>query len=140
MAVIMKFKILIIFIFLILLVVLAGLIAWNIFQSPVDSNSEEYVEVVIPSGAGVGQIATILKEKDLIRNPEFFKLYIKINKSDSLKATTYKLKKNMSTDEIIKALEKGNSYNPDAINITIQEGLNMRQIALIISNRLSNRG
>ena len=138
MAVKKKFKILIIFIFLILLVVLAGLIAWNIFQSPVDSNSEEYVEVVIPSGAGVGQIATILKEKDLIRNPEFFKLYIKINKSDSLKATTYKLRKNMSTDEIIKALEKGNSYNPDAINITIQEGLNMRQIALIISSKTSN--
>ena len=85
-----KFKILIIFIFLILLILLAGLITWNIFQSPVDSNSEEYVEVVIPSGAGVGQIATILKEKDLIRNPEFFKLYIKINKANSLKATTYK--------------------------------------------------
>ena len=133
-----KFKILIIFIFLILLILLAGLITWNIFQSPVDSNSEEYVEVVIPSGAGVGQIATILKEKDLIRNPEFFKLYIKINKANSLKATTYKLRKNMSTEEIIKALEKGNSYNPDAINITIQEGLNMREIALIISNKTSN--
>ena len=83
-----KFKILIIFIFLILLVVLAGLITWNIFQSPVDSKSEEYVVVEIPSGAGISQIATILKEKDLIRNPEFFKLYIKINKSDSIKHTS----------------------------------------------------
>ncbi len=138
MAVKKKFKILIIFIILILLIILAGLITWNILKSPVNSNDKTNIEIVIPSGAGVGTIATILKENDLIRNSEFFKLYIKINKSDSLKATTYKFNKSMSLDEIINALEKGNSYNPDEINITIQEGLNMREIALIISNKTSN--
>lgn len=133
-----KVKIIIIFIILILLIILAGLITWNIFKSPVDSNETTNIEVIIPSGAGASEIAKILKEKDLIRNPEFFKLYIKLNKTSSLKATTYKFNKSMSLEQIIKALEKGNSYNPDEINITIQEGLNMREIARIISSKTSN--
>ena len=138
MAVKKKLKILIIFIILILTIILAGLITWNILESPVNSKDNTEIEVIIPSGAGASQIATILKEKDLIKNENFFKLYIKITKPSSLKATTYKLKRNMSLKQIIKALEKGNSYNPNEINITIQEGLNMREVAKIIASKTSN--
>lgn len=133
-----KFKIILVFLILILLVVLAGLITWNTLQAPVDEKDNNIIEVVIPSGAGISQIATILKEKDLIKNEDFFKLYTKITKPDSLKATTYRLKKSMSLKQIISALEKGNGYNPNELNITIQEGLNMREIAKIISSKTSN--
>ncbi len=138
MAVKKKVKILIIFIIFILVILLAGLITWNVLQSPVDSKDNSEIEVVIPEGSGASKIGEILKEKELIRSADFFKLYLKITKPKSLKATTYKLKKNMSLEQIIKALEKGNSYNPDEVNITIQEGLNMREVAKIISSKTSN--
>lgn len=138
MAVKKKLKVLTIFLIIILTIILIGLITWNVLEKPVDAKDNTPIEVVIPSGAGASQIATILEEKNLIRNADFFKIYIKVTKPQSLKATTYKLRKNMSLKQIIKALEKGNSYNPDEVNITIREGLNIREIANIISTHTSN--
>lgn len=133
-----KVKIVIAVLIFILLVILSGLIAWNYLQSPVDGKDNTLVEVVIPNGSSVAQIASSLKEKDLIKNTQFFKLYVKITKPTTLKAATYKLKKNMSLEQIIKALEKGNGYNPDEISLTIREGLNMREIAKVISDNTDN--
>ncbi len=138
MAVKKKLRLLIVLIIIVLTIILIGLITWNVLESPVNSKDNTEVEVVIPSGAGTSKIATILKEKNLIKNEKFFKLYVKIAKPSSLKATTYKLKRNMSLKQIIKALEKGNNYNPNEISITIQEGLNMREVATIIATKTSN--
>lgn len=122
----------------ILLIMLAALITWNVMQRPVDINAEKEIEVVIPTGLGASQIATILEEKGLIRSKEFFRLYLKSEKIQSLKASTYKLRKNMTLKEIVEILSDGNKYNPDEIKITIQEGLNMREIAEVISKNTSN--
>lgn len=138
MAVKKKLRLVLIISILILTCILACLITWNYFKSPVDSKDNTLVEVVIPNGADATKIADILKEKELIKNTQFFKLYIKVEKPTSLKATTYKLKKSMSLEEIINALEKGNSYNPNEIALTIQEGLNMREVAKIIAKNTDN--
>ena len=128
-----------IMIFLLISVLLGVLCGTYIYLgSPVDLKNDKEIEVVIESGISSSSIATILLDKKLIRSDLYFKLYLKLNKINDLKATTYKLKRNMSTAEIISILQKGNSYNPNELNITIQEGLNMRNIATVISNKTNN--
>ena len=67
-----------------------------------------------------------------------FKIFVKLNKVNDLKASTYELDKNMSLKEIIEVLEEGNSYNPDQITITFNEGLNIRKIARVIEENTNN--
>lgn len=135
MAVKRKPKPLLIIIVIILITILIGLITINIMISPTDKSSKADIEVVIPSGTNTSGIGKILKEKNLIRSELFFKVYIKTNKIKSLKASTYTLKKSMNLDKIVEILEKGNSYNPNAIKLTFKEGKNISEyISLIADN------
>lgn len=115
-------KPLLIIIVLILIIILTGLITYNVMISPIDKSSKADIEVVVQPGTNTTKIGKILKEKHLIRSATFFKVYIKLNNIKSLKASTYTLKKSMTLNEIITVLEKGNSYNPDAIKLTFKEG------------------
>lgn len=99
---------------------LAG--AWMYLSSPIDKQDEEKIEVLIPSGATSRQIGRILKEKGLIRDENFYNVYVKIYRIEGMKASTYSLSKNMSIEEILDVLVKGNSFNPDVIKITFKEG------------------
>lgn len=124
---------------IIVLIIFISTVGFYIYQkSPVDKNSNDNIEVVIPAGSSTKQISKILKEKDLIKNSDFFVIYLKINKKNTLKATTYSLKKSMSLDEIVDILEKGNNYNPDEVKITFKEGINMRKVAKVIESNTNN--
>lgn len=123
---------------LVFISVLAICTIYNIQKSPVDKKDNKEIKVVIEPGSTSKKIASVLKNNDLIRNEKFFLLYIKINKVNNLKASTYIFKKSMSLEEIIKVLEKGNSFNPDQITITFKEGINMRKIASIIEQKTNN--
>lgn len=128
---------------LILLIVLALFIIvigvyFNINLSPMDKDSDKLIMVVIPSGTSTKGIGEILEEEGLIRNAHFFSIYAKIYKINDLKASTYELSPSMNLEEIIDVLQKGNSYNPDAISITFQEGINMRKVASIIADKTNN--
>ena len=99
--------------------------------SPTDKSSNALVEVVIKQGMSTSQIASLLKKKYLIRDEFFFKVYMKLNKRDSIKASTYQLSKNMDLDEIVSLLEKGAS-NTD-ISITFKEGKTIKDYAKTLS-------
>lgn len=120
----------------VLLILFGGLVIY--LGSPVDKNDNEEIEVEIKSGTTSSSIGKILKDKDLIRSELYFKLYLKFYKVNNLKATTYKFKKNMSTSEIISYLQKGNSYNPNAIKITFKEGKWIIDYAKVISENTVN--
>ena len=125
-----KYKwIVIILSILLVLIFLVGFY-YNYQVSAVSSDSEKVV-VEIKSGS-IYSIGDTLYENNLIRSKFIFKLYVKLNGVNSLKASTYELDKNMDLKEIIKVLEEGNAYNPDEIRITFKEGLNVRKIAKII--------
>lgn len=117
-------------------IVLAGI--YLFLASPIDSSDKNKIEVVIPSGVGVSNIASILKEKDLIRSKNFFYFVVKTSRGVSLKASTYELNKSMSMNDIIDTLSKGNSYNPDNVSITFKEGLRITDYALEISNKTNH--
>ena len=104
-------------------VLLIGLFCvYEVLSAPIDKSSNAEVEVIIPSGMTTKNISKLLENKNLIRNGTFFRVYLKLNRISSLKASTYSLKKNMSMKEICDILEKGNHYNPDVVTITFKEG------------------
>ena len=99
--------------------------------SPTDKSSNAKVEVVIKQGMSTSQIASLLKKKYLIKDEFFFKVYMKLNRRDSIKASTYYLSKNMNLDNIVSLLEKGAS-NTD-ISITFKEGKTIKDYAKVLS-------
>lgn len=119
-------------IFLIIGVLLLGTFGFYQYQvSPTDKSSNAKIEVVIKQGMSTSQIASLLKKKYLIRDEFFFKVYMKLNRRDSIKASTYYLSKNMNLDKIVSLLEKGAS-NTD-ISITFKEGKTIKDYAKVIS-------
>lgn len=128
---------LIILIVLALILVGAGC-SWMIMSSPVNKNSKAQIEVVIPNGTTSRQIGVILKQKGLIRSELFFNVYIKLNRTAPMKASTYTFTKSMSLDEIITALESGNSYNPDVITITFKEGERITDYCTTIAKKTNH--
>ena len=119
-------------IFLIIGVLLLGTFGFYQYQvSPTDKSSNAKVEVVIKQGMSTSQIASLLKKKYLIRDKFFFKVYMKLNRRDSIKASTYYLSKNMNLDNIVSLLEKGAS-NTD-ISITFKEGKTIKDYAKVLS-------
>ena len=101
-----------------------GVFAWykNSLKSPVseetcsgaslNENLEicETVEVVIPEGSTLDEIATILKKTGIIKNSFTFKMNARFKKTVSnLKAGTYQLSPAISIDSLMDTLEKGSS-------------------------------
>lgn len=109
---------------------------YNYNLTSISDNKEEKI-VTIEEGS-ISSIGKTLKENNLIRNEFIFKIYIKLNKINNLKASTYNLNENMSLKEIVAILEEGNSYNPDEIILTFKEGKNVRSIANTISENTNN--
>lgn len=124
---------LIIFIFIII-GIFTFIIGYN--MSSVSNDSEE-VNVIIPSGSSTYDIASILKENNLIRNEKFFYLYIKIRKVDNIYAAGYTFNKNMNLKEIVDVLEDGGE-NTNIVSITFNEGINMRKVATLIEENTNN--
>lgn len=99
---------------------------------PVDPSSKQYVTVQIPDGANTQQIGETLENSGLIKNGLVFTMYAKYKNYSDLKSGYYNLKKSMSTEELIKALQKGGTpepQEPSLAELTIPEGYTLEQIA-----------
>lgn len=99
---------------------------------PVDANSKQYVTVQIPEGANLQQIGDTLEKSELVKHGFIFSLYAKYKNYSDLKSGYYNLQKSMSTDDIIKELQKGGTPQPQEValaNLTIPEGYTLDQIA-----------
>ena len=131
-----KYKIVVI-VLAILLVMIFGIGFYYNYQiSPVSSDSEKVI-VEVKNGS-IASIGETLYENNLIKSVFIFKLYIKLNGVNNLKASTYEFDRNMSLSEIVDMLKEGNSYNPDEVRITFKEGLNVRKIAKVVEENTNN--
>ena len=131
-----KLKIGVVILLVLLAMIFLGGFIYNYELSPVSRDSEKVI-VEIKEGS-IYSIGDTLYKEGLIRNTLIFKVYVKVNGVNSLKASTYELDKNMSLEEIIKVLEAGNGYNPDEITIIFKEGLNVRKIAKLVEENTNN--
>jgi len=121
----------------IMAIVIVGVCTYyNIKMSPV-SNDNTLKEVNIEPGT-IESIGITLKENNLIKDVNIFKIYIKLTNKSNLKAGIYELSENMGVEEIVSVLEEGNTYNPDEIAITFKEGINVRTVARVISENTNN--
>ena len=89
--------------------------------SPVNSKNDKIIEFTVENGWGKNKIIEELKEKDLIRNEFFSKVIIKLTNKE-LFAGTYKLSKDLSTNEILNKISNQENIENESIKITFVEG------------------
>ena len=121
----------------IIVLVIVSCIYCYICTTPVNKKSDK-VTFEITSGSTIKDIATTLKDEELIRNYYFFLAYVKINKISGMQAGDYSLDKNMSLKEITDILKKGSNVTNKEITITFKEGKTMRSIAKTINENTTN--
>jgi uncharacterized YceG family protein len=116
---------------------LAGLaiVLWfllSLFQ-PFKGDGSGSVRVVVPKGAGLGEIATVLDKRGVISSTFFFKLRARIDgRASDFKPGAYTLKHDMKYTSAIDALVNGTS--PSTVNVTIPEGRARKEIAPIVKS------
>ena len=121
-------------IILIINIIIIGVLIYLL--SPVSKNNKD-VEFVVPEGASLLQIGRSLKEEGLIKSEKFFLGYTILTNKRNIYAATYTLNDNMKLSDIVDTLDTG-GVNSEEITITFNEGLNIRQIAGIISEETNN--
>lgn len=119
------------------IIIVGCLLFYNYQLSPV-SNNKDIVEIEIPSNTTTKEIASILKEKDLIRDQRMFLIYVKIMRYNDMKAGYYDFSQDMGVKEIVSKLREGSTKNPNEIQMTFKEGITMRDIATVISKNTNN--
>lgn len=102
------------------------------------SSKSNNIEFTVTQGESISNIVSNLKDKNLIRSEFAVKMYIKLNNINNLQAGVYDLNNSYSSKEIVNILIAGNVSTKNEINITFKEGLNMRGIAKVISEKTSN--
>ena len=118
----MKIKKIILIPILLLLILVISFVGILLFSlSPVDKNNEDIVEFTVENGWGKVKIVEELKDKDLIRSEFFGKLIVKF-KNKELYAGTYKLSKELSTNEILEKISNQDNIENETITITFVEG------------------
>ena len=103
---------------------------------PIDPSSKQYVKVQIPEGANSQEIGSILEKSGLIKHSLLFTAYVKYKNYSDLKSGYYNLQKSMSTEDLIKALQKGGTPEPQEVvyaNLIIPEGFTLEQIAQTVA-------
>ena len=99
---------------------------------PIDANSKKYVTVQIPDGSNVQEIGTTLEKAGLVKHGLIFSFYAKYKNYTDLKAGYYNLQKSMSTEDLLKELQKGGTdeaQEPVLATLTIPEGYTIDQMA-----------
>ncbi len=119
------------------IVVVGCCLFYNYQLSPV-SDSSDIVEIEIPTNTTTKGVASILKENHLIRDERMFLLYVKIMNISDMKAGYYDIPSNLSAKEIVSLLQEGSTKNPNEITITFREGININNLATIISENTTN--
>ena len=104
--------------------------------SPVSTKGKD-VSFIVTDGESLREIAHSLKKEGLIKSEKFFLGYAVLKDARGIYAAKYELNSNMRLSEIIHVLKTGGK-NADEITITFKEGLNMRQIAKVISEETNN--
>jgi UPF0755 protein len=109
-------------------------LALFILQSAYDlfglNQKDKIVEVTIPDGAKISDVAKILKKDGVVDQPLTFRMYLQFKdvKNESIVPGDYIFNANMSYNELISALSSGYTEQ-EVVRITFIEGMTMLEIA-----------
>lgn len=126
----------ILFSILIFITIFAVVLATYSFYS--DNYSQENSSVLIPKGAGLKSISSILEENYIVRDKRLFWLFVLLNGTENnLKAGEYEFDSDLSINEIHRILLEGRAK---LISVTIPEGYTINQITeVLVSNNVVNK-
>jgi len=117
-----------------LLIALAAWFLLSLFQ-PFKGDGEGRVRVVVPKGAGVGEIADLMADEGVVSSAFFFEARATVSgRRGDLKPGSYTLQRDMSNGAALDALADGPP--PNIVTITVPEGRSRREIAGSIGNQL----
>lgn len=111
--------------------------SYYIYQLSPTSSDETMIEIEIPKGSTGSEIATILKDKDVIKNIDVFRVYLKVHNTSNINYGIYELNKAMGVKQIVDIIIGGQVSNND-VKILFKEGQNMRGIAKTIASSTNN--
>ncbi|WP_235822059.1 endolytic transglycosylase MltG [Gottfriedia luciferensis] len=129
-----------IFIYLLIalaVVVGAVFVSYKSMLKPVNSSNKQIKLVTIPVGSSVDDIASIFKEKNLIKNTSIFKLYVKLHNNASLKSGNYHFSETQGVVTIVNHLQVGGKYQVAVKDVMIPEGTQIKEIAAIIAKEFN---
>ena len=106
------------------------------FLGPASFKSKD-VSFIVEEGESLREIGSNLEKEGVVKNDKVFFLYAILKNARGIYAAKYDLNTNMRLSEVIKELKTGGK-NADEITLTIKEGLNLRQIADVISKETDN--
>lgn len=98
---------------------------------PVDENSEEVVEIEIPTGSNRKNIADILETNDLISSSFIFDFYTRFQGDNHFQAGSYLMSPSMSMEEMVEYLNAGGTpISEEPVGrVTVPEGVDIELIA-----------
>ncbi|MCP4673552.1 MAG: aminodeoxychorismate lyase, partial [Desulfobacula sp.] len=128
---------------IIVLFILAAILSLSIFfifsqfssfiKTPLNPQAKEKIFIVKP-GENLKSIAERLKKESLISNNTYFILFAKFKKADKkLQTGEYILSASKSPEQILGILQRG---KVKLYKITIPEGLNINEVALLVEDKL----
>jgi UPF0755 protein len=128
-----KVKIVLLGIIFLVLLILGGQFMSRQQYQPVDASDKTTIEINIPEGTSAGQVAALLKSRDLIRSEKaFLKYCLQENLDAKLKAGSFSLSRSMSVKEISSELVKGQHLKN---SITIPEGYTVKEIGQLFQEK-----
>lgn len=120
---------------LVLVVGVAGI--W--LQRQIDPPGEPgaSVEMEIPEGATVSEVAGDLEEAGVVSSAMVFRFYAQRQGLDEVQAGRYEgLRENSAMGEVVSVLEGGPSAPPPAAQVTVPEGLRLSEVTQRLTNQL----
>ncbi|WP_141433685.1 endolytic transglycosylase MltG [Bacillus sp. 03113] len=128
---------------IILIVVLGSLVGGGYFYiqsalKPVDPDSKQEKKVVIPIGSSVSGIAQTLEDNGIIKDARVFKYYVKLKNESGFMAGEYNMLPSMTIPDIVKSLKTGKVMEKVVFKVTIPEGKQLEQIALIVAEKTNH--
>ena len=132
-----KLLLVIVIICVISLITSAASILWYKTEIQAPDLNDADVKIEIENGTSVSNILILLKEKKIIKNELAAKIYIKINKVNSLKAGKYIFNGRESLGDVLTKISNG-EVTVQTINITFKEGKNIRGVADEIVKNTNN--
>ncbi len=123
-----------------LALVALGAAAWfalSLFQPLHGDGESPRVELTIPQGATLGEIADLLEQNGVIRSAGFFELRARLaGRSGELRPGRYEMRQDLSYIAALDALEQG--VPPNVVQITVPEGRSRREIAPLVQRLPGN--
>ena len=107
-------------------------VEYHLALRPVDKNGQS-IEVTIEEGDSYSSLGSFLKEQNLIRSELFYKIYVRTHSLNELVPGVYKLSPAMDVATILNTLS---NQNKEFMVVTFREGLNIRQIAKTVEEKL----